>query len=59
VANEITIPALPCPDFDEAVIFYQALGFSSTFRQHRPNPYAVVRLEDIEIHLFGVEGVRP
>jgi hypothetical protein len=59
VANEITIPALPCPNLDEAVVFYEALGFVETFVQRRPNPYAVMRLEDIEIHLFGVEEFDP
>jgi hypothetical protein len=59
VANEITIPALPCCDLDETVSFYEALGFSQTYRQRRPNHYAVVRREDIEIHLFGVEGFEP
>jgi catechol 2,3-dioxygenase-like lactoylglutathione lyase family enzyme len=59
VANEITIPALPCRDIDETVWFYEALGFSQTYRQRRPNPYAAVRREDIEIHLFSVEGFEP
>jgi hypothetical protein len=35
------------------------IGVAERFRQERPNPYAVVRLEDIEIHLFGVEGFDP
>jgi hypothetical protein len=59
VANEVSIPALPCRDLDETVSFYEALGFSQTYFQRRPNPYAAVRREDIEIHLFGVEGFDP
>jgi catechol 2,3-dioxygenase-like lactoylglutathione lyase family enzyme len=59
VANEITIPALPCRDLDETVSFYEALGFSQTYRQRRPNPYAALRRGDIEIHLFSVEGFEP
>jgi len=39
--------------------FYEALGFRVTYRQARPNPYAVVRLEDIEIHFAGIEGFDP
>jgi catechol 2,3-dioxygenase-like lactoylglutathione lyase family enzyme len=59
VANEITIPALPCRDLDETVSFYEALGFSQTYRQRRPNPYAAVRREDIQLHLFSVESFEP
>jgi hypothetical protein len=35
------------------------LGFKRTYRQVRPNPYAVVALEDIRIHLAGIEGFKP
>jgi catechol 2,3-dioxygenase-like lactoylglutathione lyase family enzyme len=59
MANERTYPILPCGDLDESITFYQALGFKKTYRQTRPNPYAVVALEDIQIHLFGMEGFDP
>ena len=59
MANERTYPLLPCGDLDEAISFYESLGFSKTYRQMRPNPYAVVVLEDIQIHLFGIEGFDP
>jgi catechol 2,3-dioxygenase-like lactoylglutathione lyase family enzyme len=59
MANERTYPILPCADIDEAIAFYEALGFKKTYRQVRPNPYAVVALEDIHIHLFGMEGFVP
>lgn len=59
MANERTYPCLPCSDIDEAVAFYEALGFRRTYRQLRPNPYAVVALEEIYIHLFGMDGFRP
>jgi catechol 2,3-dioxygenase-like lactoylglutathione lyase family enzyme len=42
VANERTYPALPCRDVDESIAFYESIGFKRTFRQVRPNPYAVV-----------------
>jgi hypothetical protein len=35
------------------------LGFTRTYRQLKPNPYAVVALEDIQIHLFGMEDFHP
>ena len=59
MANERTYPCLPCGDMDESIAFYESLGFKKTYWQTRPNPYAVVALEDINIHLFGIEGFNP
>lgn len=59
MANERTYPCLPCRDIDQALTFYKALGFVQTYRQLRPNPYAVVAREDIHIHLFGIENFTP
>ena len=59
MANERTYPCLPCGNLDESISFYAGLGFKTTYRQTRPNPYAVVVLEDIVIHLFGIEGFNP
>jgi catechol 2,3-dioxygenase-like lactoylglutathione lyase family enzyme len=58
MANERTYPCLPCGNLDEALAFYEALGFRRTYRQLRPNLYAVVALEKIHLHLFGMEGFR-
>ena len=57
--GERMYPILPCPDVDEAVAFYEALGFTRTYRQVRPNPHAVVELEDMGIHLAGIDGFVP
>lgn len=59
MANERMYPLLPCGELDEAIAFYEALGFKRTYRQIRPNPYATVTLEDIQIHLFGMDGFDP
>ena len=59
MAGERTYPCLPCARLDDALAFYEALGFKRTFRQTRPNPYAVVAQDDIHIHLFGIEGFDP
>ena len=59
MANERTYPILPCRELDESITFYESLGFKRTYRQLRPNPYAVVALEDIQIHLFGMDGFNP
>jgi hypothetical protein len=59
VANERTYPCLPCAELDPAIAFYEALGFAKTYRQLRPNPYAVVQREDLQIHIFGIDGFDP
>ena len=59
MANERTYPLLPCAELDDSIAFYESLGFKKTYRQVRPNPYAVVALEEIQIHLFGMEGFNP
>ena len=59
MANEVTYPALPCRTLDDSIPFYEALGFVRTYRQERPNPYAVVSREDFHVHLFGMEGFEP
>jgi catechol 2,3-dioxygenase-like lactoylglutathione lyase family enzyme len=59
MANERTYAILPCKDLDDSIAFYETLGFQRTYRQLRPNPSAVVALEEIHIHLAGIEGFRP
>ncbi len=59
MANELTIPLLPCPSIDEIVPFYEMLGFEVTYRQTRPNPYVAMRREDINLHFFGMDGYDP
>ena len=59
MANERTYPCLPCRDLDEAITFYEALGFARTYYQQRPNPYTVVQREDWHIHLFGMPDFDP
>lgn len=59
MSGERSYAILPVPDLEGALSFYSALGFDITFRQLRPNPYAVVRREDLQIHLAGVDGFDP
>jgi hypothetical protein len=59
VANELTIPLLPCPSIDEIASFYEMLGFEITYRQTRPNPHVAVRREDINLHFFGMNDFDP
>ena len=59
MADERTYPCLPCPEIDDSIAFYESLGFRRTYRQVRPNPYAVVIRDDLQIHLFGIDGFDP
>lgn len=59
MASERTYPCLPCRDIDEAIAFYEVLGFRRTYRQVNPNPYAVVEREDFHVHLFGMPDFDP
>jgi catechol 2,3-dioxygenase-like lactoylglutathione lyase family enzyme len=59
MANERTYPCLPCRDLDQAITFYEALGFTRNYRQIRPNPYAVMKREDFQVHLFGIQDFDP
>jgi catechol 2,3-dioxygenase-like lactoylglutathione lyase family enzyme len=52
-------PILPCPDLDDAIAFYEALGFRRTYRQLRPYPAAVVQRDAMAIHLGGIDGFDP
>jgi catechol 2,3-dioxygenase-like lactoylglutathione lyase family enzyme len=59
MSGERSYPVLPCPDLEEALDFYQALGFEVTFKQLRPYACAVVRLADLHIHLAAIDGFDP
>jgi catechol 2,3-dioxygenase-like lactoylglutathione lyase family enzyme len=59
VADEITIPILPCRSIDETLEFYVAMGFEITYKQSRPNTYGCVKLENIELHFFTMKGYEP
>ncbi|WP_420179306.1 hypothetical protein [Paenarthrobacter sp. TA1.8] len=57
--NEHVIPILPCQNVDDVVPFYEALGFTLTFRQARPNPYVCFNRGGIDLHFFGLEAFAP
>jgi hypothetical protein len=59
MANEITIPLLPCQTINAMLPFYVALGFEITYQQTKPNSYAVVKREDIELHFFAMRDFEP
>ncbi|SDG23698.1 hypothetical protein SAMN05216553_106321 [Lentzea fradiae] len=59
MANEVTIPLLPCASIDEVAEFYVMLGFTVTYRQYRPTEYLSVRREDVDLHFFARPGHEP
>ncbi|MFI6317830.1 VOC family protein [Nonomuraea sp. NPDC050556] len=60
MANEITVPLLPCRSIDEIVEFYTMLGFTQTYYQVRPNPYVALEREDVRLGFFGMpDGFKP
>lgn len=59
MAGEITVPLLPCRDIDEVAEFYAMLGFTRTYRQVRPNPYAAFERDDFQLHFFGMRDFVP
>jgi hypothetical protein len=59
MANEVTVPLLPCGSIDAIAVFYHVLGFRSTYRQQRPNPYVAVQREDLHLHFFEMPGFVP
>lgn len=59
MANEITIPALPCASIKETLEFYVVLGFEITYQQARPHNYGCVKRGDIELHFFTMKGYEP
>ncbi|SDW67739.1 hypothetical protein SAMN05421504_1011227 [Amycolatopsis xylanica] len=59
MADEITVPLLPCRSIDEMLEFYEMLGFTKTYYQRRPYTYVAVRREDINLHFFGLPDYKP
>ena len=56
MANERTVPLLPCASIDAIRASWSRSGSRSTYRQLRPNPYLVVRREDLELRLLRDRG---
>ncbi len=59
MANEMTVPLLPCASIEDMATFYEALGFTATYRQRRPHPYLALQREDLHLHFFEMDGFDP
>ncbi|GLX67794.1 hypothetical protein [Paenibacillus glycanilyticus] len=56
---ERIIPILPCPSIKEQVAFYEMLGFQTVQLYTRPNPYAVMKYGELELHFYGSKKTVP
>lgn len=54
--NWITTPVLPCKAIGETLLFWENLGFRTTYRQDRPYQYGVVERGGHELHFVRVKG---
>jgi hypothetical protein len=54
MANELTVPLLPCRSIDEIVEFYAMLGFTQTYYQKQPYPCVGLKREDLNLQFFGM-----
>jgi len=59
MTNEVTVPLLPCASIDDIVTFYGVLGFSTTYKQRKPNPCVGLQREDLHLQFFEIAGFDP
>ena len=59
MTNEVTVPLLPCASIDDIVTFYGALGFTTTYKQRKPNPCVALKREDLNLQFFEIAGFDP
>jgi hypothetical protein len=57
--NEVTVPLLPCASIDDILTFYGVLGFSTTYKQRKPNPCVGLQREDLHLQFFEIAGFDP
>ena len=59
MSPEVTVPLLPCASIDDIIAFYEVLGFRTTYQQRRPNPYAALQRNEVNLHFFEMAGFDP
>jgi hypothetical protein len=59
MTNEVTVPLLPCASIDDIETFYGVLGFSTTYKQRKPNPCVALQREDLHLQFFEIAGFDP
>lgn len=48
----MTVPLMPCASVEDALAFYEALGFEATYKQSRPYVYLALQWSGFQLH-FG------
>ncbi len=56
---DTAIPILPALDLDQSIAFYERLGFQLAGRAPAPEDYALLRRDDMELHLYGAPELDP
>jgi hypothetical protein len=56
MADELTVPLLPCQGLDELLDFYRTLGFEVTYEQTSPYVYAAVKRGATDLHFHKPKG---
>ena len=59
MARPQTIPLLPCADIDQIEPFFAALGFRTTYRQHRPYAALALNGHGFDLQYYGLTGHTP
>lgn len=63
MSEAISIPILPCVDFEVMRAFYERLGFEVVYWEPSPGRpeegYAIFRRDDIRLHFFGYPSLAP
>ena len=59
MANERTVPLLPCASIDDIIAFYGVLGFRITYQQRKPYACVGVQREDLQLQFFEIAGFDP
>lgn len=59
MANERTVPLLPCASIDDIEAFYGVLGFRTTYKQRKPHACVGVQREDLHLQFFEIAGFDP
>lgn len=54
-----TVPLLPCADIDEIEPFFAAMGFRTTYRQHRPYACLALHGHGFDLQYYGLDGHVP
>ncbi|MEU4624820.1 VOC family protein [Actinoplanes sp. NPDC023801] len=59
MTTEVTVPLLPCPSIDDIESFYAVLGFSTTYKQRKPNACVGLQRGDLNLQFFEIAGFDP